>query len=142
MGFWKRDTALYGGLNDYGLTTEKHATAAHEFSVRDVGHLCWPPELYPKHAGPGTLFRCGLCGVVWRAVGIRPSAGSDYPVRESRLDAFTSPWQWVHENGEKRYPWTCALTITEEQGLYDWRNDAMIIGPLLMELIQRLGGAV
>jgi hypothetical protein len=76
----------YSGREQGGHTGWSHLEA--------TGHLCFPPQIYPKGAGPGSQWACPnpSCNRVWLAYGMLVSG--DYPVALSRNDVGISPARW------------------------------------------------
>lgn len=94
---------------------------------RPIGHMCFPPQVYPPGVGPHSSWACRSCGTIWEADGCRVMG--DYPQAVARNDHALGPERWRYVTGVKK-----PEQIELENAMYDWRP----LGPYQVKLYRRM----
>jgi|SRR6185295_7405305 len=102
-------------------------------SIVPLSHMCFPPEVYPRDAGPGSGWGCKHCGSFWMSNGCQ--VVGDYPDNSQTAQAV-GPVRWIYVTGPKS-----DRQIEIENDLYDWRSVPFYNARLLRRLIELNGGA-
>jgi hypothetical protein len=109
-----------------------------------LGHMCCPPNVYPPGWGPGSLYVCPNCSLVWEAIGLMNRSDVYRPLVDGTKMLF-GPKRWICMDGDNhgatdRVSGGRPANIELQEGLYDWRDPGEVLAEQNNEIIRLLEG--
>lgn len=127
------------------------------FEIKKEEHWCFPPRWYPQpergevQVGPGSLWECAKCCLVWTSYGIWLDNDPDnWPRGDMAIKPLFAVGRWRIANREEQLPlsrfkseeaWQLNLrNVDNQEDSYDWRGIHLLNNKFLRRIIELMPG--